>query len=74
MAGIIASRPRGRIRGKDVASGLGTPKKRGNKPNGPTWPVSPWKGRKVAGIGTQWAIRAETFIWTIPIPWRDEKR
>ena len=27
----------GRIRGKDEVTGLEKPKKRGSKPNGPTW-------------------------------------
>ena len=62
MIGITASKPIGRIRGIDESSGLGTPKKRGNEPNRPTWPAGLWKGREVAGIGTQWAIRAEALI------------
>jgi len=37
MAGIIASRPTGRIRGKDEVSGPRKPKKKGNKPNGLAW-------------------------------------
>ena len=32
MAGITASRPMGRIRGKDEVSGPRKPKKKGNKP------------------------------------------
>ena len=37
MARITASRPIGRIRGKDEVSGPRKSKKRGSKPNGPTW-------------------------------------
>ena len=37
MVGITARRPIGRIRGKDGVSGLRMTKKRGRKPNGPTW-------------------------------------
>ena len=37
MAGIIANRPMDTIRGKDKANGPRKPKKRGNKPNRPTW-------------------------------------
>ena len=37
MARITTSRPMGIIRGKDEISGPRKPKKRGSKPNGPTW-------------------------------------
>ena len=37
MARITASRPIGRIRGKDEVSRPRKSKKRGSKPNGPTW-------------------------------------
>ena len=37
LAEITASKPMGRIRGKNEVSGLRKPKKRGSKPNGPTW-------------------------------------
>ena len=37
MAGITASRPIGRIRGKDEVRGPRNPKKRDSKPNGLTW-------------------------------------
>ena len=47
MAGTTASRLMGRLRGKGEASGSGTPKKRGSKPNGPAWQeqqlVGPWE-------------------------------
>ena len=72
MAGITANRPMGRIRSKNEVSGLEKPKKKGSKPNGPTWPMSPWKGRGMAGIGTQWAIRAKALVWTMIIPRRDK--
>ena len=74
MAGITANRPMRRIRGKDEVIGSRKPKKRGNKPNWPTWPASPWKGREMTGIGTQWAKQAKALVWTMPIPWRDKKR
>ena len=37
MARIIANRPMGTIRDKEKVNGSKKPKKRGNKPNGPTW-------------------------------------
>ena len=37
MTRVTASRPMGRIRGNDEVSGLRKPKKRGSKPNRPTW-------------------------------------
>ena len=37
MAGMTTSRPMGTTRGKSKANGLWKPKKRGNKPNEPTW-------------------------------------
>ena len=37
MAGMTTNRPMSTIRGKDKVSGSKKPKKRGNKPNGPTW-------------------------------------
>ena len=37
MAGIATNKPMGRMRGKDEVSGPRKPKKRGSKPNGPTW-------------------------------------
>ena len=74
MAGITASWPIRKIRGKDEASGSWKPKERGNEPNGLTWPTSPWKRREMAGIGTQWPTREEALIWTMPIPQRDKKK
>ena len=53
MAGITASRPMGRTMRKDEESGPEKPKKRGNRPNGSTWPVGPWNGKGMAGICTQ---------------------
>ena len=37
MAGLATNRLMGTIRGKDEVNGLRKLKKRGNKPNGPTW-------------------------------------
>ena len=37
LAEITASKPMGRIRGKDEVGGSRKPKKRGSKPNGLTW-------------------------------------
>ena len=37
MAKMKANRLMGTIRGKDKVNGPRKPKKRGNKPNGPTW-------------------------------------
>lgn len=53
MARKTVNRPMGRIRLKDEVSGSGKPKERDSKPNGPTWPVGPWKRKGIAGIGTQ---------------------
>ena len=63
MAGITANWSIGRIGGNDEASGLRKPKERGNEPNGP---ISPWKRRAMARIGTQWATREKALIWTMP--------
>ena len=53
MAGITASRPMGRTMRKDEESGPEKPKKRGNRPNGSTWPAGPWNGKGMARICTQ---------------------
>ena len=53
---MTASKPMGRIRGKDEVSGSGKPKERSNGPNGPTWPVGLWSGKETTRIGTQWVI------------------
>ena len=53
MTGMTASRPMGRIRRKDEESGLGKPNEKGNRPNGSTWPVGPWNGKGMVGIGSQ---------------------
>ena len=67
MIGIIANRPMGRIRGKYEVNRPGKPKERGNRPNGPTWPVGPWNGKEMAGIGTQRAIQTEALVWAMPV-------
>ena len=53
MTRITTSKPIRRIRGKDEVTGLGKPKKRGNRPNGSTWPAGPWNGKGMAGICPQ---------------------
>ena len=61
-------------RGKSKAIGPEKPKERGNKPNGPTWLADPWKERGMVEVETKWAIQAETFVWTMPSPRRNERR
>ena len=65
---MTANKRMGGIRGKDRVNGPRKPKKRGSKPDRPTWPTSPWKERGMAKVETKWAIWAETFVWTMLIP------
>ena len=62
LAEITASKPMGRIRGKNEVSGPRKSKERSNEPSGPIWPASPSKERGMAEIGTQWAIRAKALV------------
>ena len=62
MAGMTASRLMGRIREKHEETRPKKPKERGNRPNGPTWLASPWNGKGMARMGTQWAIQTEALI------------
>ena len=79
MAGMAANKLMGLIRDKGNVNGLGKPKERGSKPNGPTWQewqptgLQAWQ-EKEKHKQKRWARRAGTSTQIVPSPWKNKGR